>query len=114
MCRYPHIYPPLARKYFKTLIVLQDNLLPTEENKVSLYHIWRREWQPTPVFLPGKPHGQRSLADCSPWGLQRVGHDRVTEHIPTLIFLTIIALPIIQTTPSSLSNSDWEEMHLGI
>ena len=28
---------------------------------------WRREWQPTPVFLPGKSHGQRSLAGCSPW-----------------------------------------------
>ena len=29
---------------------------------------WKRKWQPTPVFLPGKSHGQRSLADCSPWG----------------------------------------------
>ena len=29
---------------------------------------WRRKWQPTPVFLPGKFHGQRSLAGCSPWG----------------------------------------------
>ena len=29
---------------------------------------WRRKWQPTPVFLPGKPHGQGSLAGCSPWG----------------------------------------------
>ena len=28
---------------------------------------WRREWQPTPVFLPGKFHGQRSLAGYSPW-----------------------------------------------
>ena len=28
---------------------------------------WRREWQPTPVFLPGEFHGQRSLAGCSPW-----------------------------------------------
>ena len=28
----------------------------------------RRKWQPTPVFLPGEFHGQRSLADCSPWG----------------------------------------------
>ena len=27
---------------------------------------WRRTWQPTPVFLPGEPHGQRSLADYSP------------------------------------------------
>ena len=29
---------------------------------------WRREWQPTPVFLPGEFHGQRSLASYSPWG----------------------------------------------
>ena len=28
----------------------------------------RMEWQPTPVFLPGEFHGQRSLADYSPWG----------------------------------------------
>ena len=27
---------------------------------------WRRAWQPTPVFLPGKSHGQRSLAGCRP------------------------------------------------
>ena len=33
---------------------------------------WRREWQPTPVFLPGESHGQRSLAGYSPWG-RRVG-----------------------------------------
>ena len=29
---------------------------------------WRREWQPTPAFLPGEFHGQRSLAGYSPWG----------------------------------------------
>ena len=29
---------------------------------------WRRKWQPTPVFLPGKYYGQRSLAGYSPWG----------------------------------------------
>ena len=28
---------------------------------------WRRKWQPTPVFLPGKSHGQKSLAGYSPW-----------------------------------------------
>ena len=28
---------------------------------------WRRKWQPTPVFLPGKFHEQRSLAGYSPW-----------------------------------------------
>ena len=29
---------------------------------------WRRKWQPTPVFLLGEFHGQRSLAGYSPWG----------------------------------------------
>ena len=29
---------------------------------------WRRKWQPTPVFLPRKSHGQRSLIGYSPWG----------------------------------------------
>ena len=29
---------------------------------------WRGKWQPTPVFLPGKSHGRRSLVGCSPWG----------------------------------------------
>ena len=35
---------------------------------------WRREWQPTPVFLPGEFHGQRSLVGYSPLGC-RVRHD---------------------------------------
>ena len=36
---------------------------------------WRRKWQPMPVFLPGKSHGQRSL---EAWG-RRVGHDLETK-----------------------------------
>ena len=31
-------------------------------------YIRRRQWHPTPVLLPGKSHGQRSLVGCSPWG----------------------------------------------
>ena len=30
--------------------------------------VWRRQWHPTPVLLPGKSHGWRSLVGCSPWG----------------------------------------------
>ena len=33
---------------------------------------WRREWQPTPVILPGESHGQRSLMGYSSWGHKRV------------------------------------------
>ena len=38
--------------------------------KLSLlmFRIWRRQWHPTPVLLPGKSHGQRSLVGCSPSG----------------------------------------------
>ena len=42
---------------------------------------WRRKWQPTPVFLPGKFHGQKSLVGCSPWGCKRVGQDWATENV---------------------------------
>ena len=34
---------------------------------------WRRQWHPTPVLLPGKSHGWRSLVGCSPWGCWELG-----------------------------------------
>ena len=37
--------------------------------------LWRRAWQPTPEFLPGESHGQRSLVGYSPLGFHRVGHE---------------------------------------
>ena len=37
------------------------------------------KWQPTPVVLPGKSHGQRSLVGYSPWGRKRVRNDLVTK-----------------------------------
>ena len=41
---------------------------------------WRREWQPTPVLLPGEFHGQRRLAGYSPWGCTELN---TTEHAHT-------------------------------
>ena len=40
---------------------------------------WRRKWQPTPVFLPGRSHGHRSLARYSPWGRIGVRRDVASE-----------------------------------
>ena len=40
----------------------------------------RKKRQPTPVFLPGKSHGQRNLVGYSPWGCKRVGHDLATKY----------------------------------
>ena len=41
---------------------------------------WRKKWQPTPVFLPGKPHGHRSLAGYRTWDRQE---SDTTEHLST-------------------------------
>ena len=40
---------------------------------------WRRKWQPTPVLLPAKSYRQSILADYSPWGCKRAGHDLVAN-----------------------------------
>ena len=47
----------------------------------------RRQWHPTPVLLPGKSHGWRSLEGCSPWG--RWGLD-TTEQLPFHFSLSCI------------------------
>ena len=42
---------------------------PPEKQKTWVRKVpWRREWLPTPVFLPRELHGQRSLVGYSPWG----------------------------------------------
>ena len=40
---------------------------------------WRMKWQPTPVSLPGKSHGQRSLAGYSPWGCKELAMTECTH-----------------------------------
>ena len=41
---------------------------------------WRRKRQPTPVFLPGESHGQRSLTDYSPWGHKESDTTKLLDH----------------------------------
>ena len=48
---------------------------------------WSRKCQPTPLFLPGKFHGQRSLVVYSPWGCKE---SDTTEHTYFLIFLILM------------------------
>ena len=45
---------------------------------------WRRAWQPTPAFLPGESHGQRSVAGYSPWGRKESDATEETEHVEVL------------------------------
>ena len=44
---------------------------------------WRRTWQPTPIFLPGESHGQRSLAGYCPWGDKELDTTEATKHTGT-------------------------------
>ena len=48
---------------------------------------WRREWQPTPVFLPGESHGQKSLAGYSPWGRKELDTTEETEHAHIYVYV---------------------------
>ena len=47
---------------------------------------WSRKWQPTPLFLPGEFHGQRSLVSYSPWGCKEldkakhIARARIVKH----------------------------------
>ena len=49
--------------------------------------LWRRQWHPTPVLLPGKSHGRRSLVGCSPWGRKE---SEMTERLPFHFSLSCI------------------------
>ena len=50
-------------------------------NPQSRKILWWRKWQPSPVFLLGKSHGQRSLVGYSPWGHKRIGQDLATKQL---------------------------------
>ena len=54
--------------------IRDTGLIPGLGRKVP----WRKAWQPTAVFLPGGTHGQRSLADYSPWGRKELDTTEVT------------------------------------
>ena len=61
----------LVGQTVKNLLTMRRPCLDSWVQKIS----WRREWQPTPVFLPGEFHGQRNLVGYSPWGRQESDMD---------------------------------------
>ena len=64
---------------------------------------WRRKWLPTPVFLPGKPCGQRSLVGCSPWGHKRVRHTKWLTHTINVGWMNV-SLTIASDIPLAHGN----------
>ena len=62
-------------------------MVPLGPKQVELEpKVWRRRWQPTPVLLPGKSHGWRSLVGCSPWGREELGQTRLSDFTFTFHF----------------------------
>ena len=49
-----------------------------------------RKWQPTPVFLPGKSHGWRSLVGYSPWGLKELNTTEQLNFHFLLYFMNLL------------------------
>ena len=84
-CREGRFKPWLGNKdptYCRSWPKAVKNLLADAEHRSNSWVgkiPWRRKWQPTPVFLPGKSHGQRSLAGYRPWGCKRAECDLVTK-----------------------------------
>ena len=66
----------------KHLPTIRDTWVHPWVRKIS----WRRKWQPTPVFLPGKSHGWRSPVGYSLWGHKELN---TTERLHTHFLLTI-------------------------
>ena len=52
----------------KVIYILIGSPCSVKSVNIFMYNPWRRKWQPTPVLLPGKSHGQRSLVGYSLWG----------------------------------------------
>ena len=58
----------LVAQMVKHLPTMQETQVQSLGWEIS----WRRKWQPTPVFLPGKSHGWRNLVGYSPWGCKEL------------------------------------------
>ena len=69
----------IVRPYCSSKMIFQVN--------ITYYKVWRRQWHSTPVLLPGKPHGRRSLVGCSPWGRKE---SDTTEWLPFHFSLSCI------------------------
>ena len=59
----------ITRDKERHYIMIKGSIQEEDITIVNIYAVnWRRQWHPTPVLLPGKSHGWRSLVGCRPWG----------------------------------------------
>ena len=82
---------------------------------------WRKKWQPTPVLLPGKSHGQRSLVCYSPWGCKELDTTEQLYFLCTYICMLsncvcvcVCAFHCLALTSSLASHSTDNSRHTGL
>ena len=69
LCQNSHKISVWKLQFLKLMqIRLSKSLCWCSFLSIGVATFWRRQWHPTPVLLPGKSHGWRSLVGCSPWG----------------------------------------------
>ena len=92
-------------------------MLETRVRSLDWEDLLQKKWQPTPVFLPGKSHGQRSLAGYSPWSHKELDTTEQLIHtclnnnrcmcifssVQSLGFVRLFATPWITACQASLS-----------
>ena len=86
MYMYAYVYKCMSRLFIETdsdIVGLRSKRCGFEPWVTKI--LWSRKWQPTPVFLPGKFHGQGSLEGYSPWGHKELD---TTEQLNTNTHLT--------------------------
>ena len=71
---------------------------------------WRREWQPTPGFLPGKSHQQRSLAGYSPWGCKESDKTELLRFHLKHLFLCV---SVTYTVTNNIASGKEPACHAG-
>ena len=72
------LFTILPRSSILKLFLCRFQVLSSRCFRQKCGNYQRRQWQPTPVFLPGESHGWRSLVGCSPWGR---GESDTTERL---------------------------------
>ena len=80
VCSLSSAPPSLVAQMVKNLPAMQE----TWVQSLGLEDPLEREWLPTPIFLPGESHGQRSLAGYSPHGHKEAN---MTEQLTLLLLL---------------------------
>ena len=79
---------------------MQEIWVPSPVRKDPLENPWKREWQPTPVFLPGEFHGQKSLVSHSPWGcIESDMTEWLTLLLPLMYYVSLVFTVITTLAP---------------